>query len=136
MTNNAPDSSRYVSISEAADILDCSYQAVQHLILRKKIQARKVLNNIQVLRDDVINYRSIKSGIPALETTDPKELATDELISMEEAASLMMVAKAYVRLLVKNKTLKGYIRTDGQIVLSRRSVDNRLFKGTTNVADL
>jgi excisionase family DNA binding protein len=136
MTHQKSDPSRFISISEAADILDCSYSAVQQLILRKKITARKVLRNVQVLRDDVIAYRSKKTGIPALETADFKDLSADELISMEEAASLMMVALPYVRLLVKNKTLKGYIRTDGHIVLSRRAVDNRLFKGTTSVAEL
>lgn len=118
----------FIEISQAADILHCSTAAVRQRAARNCFRTIHRGRNILVALEDVLKYHSDKIRIPSWEDK-PAALAGKKFVGIRQAVSLTTFGEAYLRTLVRNKILEGYITCDGEILIMEESLNAYLNRG-------
>ena len=124
MTTNAI---QFVTAEEAADILNKSSHSVRQLAGRGMIETEKRGYRTLVKLDSVMTYHARKKNLPAWET-NIRETRNKTFVMLEYAADALKVQAPYVIRLVREKELEGYVTANGEIMVSRESINAYLRK--------
>jgi hypothetical protein len=118
---------QFVPVEKAGELLGKSGHSVRQLIGREQLKARKEGFRTMVDLNDLLGYYARKTGFASWEANlDKAEKGV--FVSLEYAAQGLMVQPNYIRKLIKDKTIEGYITASGDIMVSRDSINAYLRK--------
>lgn len=121
----------FITIGHAADLLHCSQAAIRQRSARNCFRTKHKGRNVLVALEDVLRYNSDKKRVPSWEE-NKQDLRGKKLVSIKQAVALTSLGETYIRTLIRNKTLEGYITIDGEILMVEESLNVYLNRGNQN----
>jgi hypothetical protein len=131
MTTQAPQQADFITINLAADLLHCSTAAIRQRAARNCFRTKHQGRNVLVSLEDVLKYSSDKVRLPSWEE-NYKTLVNKKFVSIDQACALTTLGNSYLRTLIRNKTLEGYVTCDGEILIMEESLNVYLNRGNQN----
>lgn len=130
-TRNQTSDDMFITINHAADMLHCSTAAIRQRAVRNCFRTTHRGRNILVALEDVLRYSSDKVRLPPWEDKR-KTLAGQKFVNIEQASALTTLGKSYLRTLIRDKVLEGYVTCDGEILIMETSLNAYLNRGNHN----
>jgi hypothetical protein len=97
-------------------------EALRQMIYRKKFEVKKIGNRVYLDNDEVMRHFARKSKLPAFEDVC-LAYSNDRYISIEQIQGQLNYSHVHLKNLIKSGKLVGYCTADGQIVISKESLD-------------
>lgn len=111
----------FLTTQEACNVLNRSMEALRQMIYRKKFTMKKIGARIYLDNDEVMTYFSKKLELPAFEEDNENY---EEIVPFPKVQGMLNYSRVYLRTLIKNGKMKAYCTADGQILISKQSLDN------------
>ena len=124
-----------VTVERAAEIMNKSTHSVRQLVHRKQITTKKVGRYLYLDIDSVLTYQSRKKGMPSWEE-NADQVQGKSFVSLEFTSSMLRVQPSYVKKLLKDELIEGYVTATGGIMISRDSVNKYLRRPDVAQSDL
>ena len=113
----------FVSVAEAADMLNRTTESVRQLAKRHEIGHAKIRRRVYFRLSDLETLMSKKHNLPSFEALSSIEQSGAGFESVSSIAKANQYNETYLTRLVKQGKLVGYITISGEILIPRRSID-------------
>jgi excisionase family DNA binding protein len=112
------ENKKYLTTKEAHQMLNRSMEALRQLIYRGRLTRHKIGSRIYLDHDEVVTYYAKRMGIKPYTGANGSEVLTFNYVN-----DLLKYTPTYLRQLVKKDVLDGYCTPDGEILITKQSVE-------------